>query len=80
MNAHGQACTASSKDVGGFWLSMIVTHPLDYKKSMSLQTPAHVLPSNRSCVYASPLAPGLSALLASLPQLLPVGPTQLMGV
>ena len=53
------ACTASFKDVGGFWLSMIVMHPLDYKKSMSPQTGAHILPTQQELCLYFPISPRL---------------------
>lgn len=59
MHAHGQACTASSKDVGGFWLSMIVMHPVDYEKPLSPQTPAHILPTQQELRLCFPISPRL---------------------
>lgn len=59
MHAHGQASTASSKDAGGFWLSITVMSPVDYKKPMSPQTPAHILPTQQELCLCFPISPRL---------------------
>lgn len=51
--------TASSKDAEGFWFSIIVVPPVDYKKPMSPQTLAHILPTKQELGLCFPISPRL---------------------